>query len=90
MQIEHQMPRDGKQPGFELRLAIVLIAAVQNADPGLLKQVFGRLRPGGQIEQIAEEALLILLDQAIEQIGIAPPQSARQRLTILSQIRREE
>ncbi len=42
--IDHQVPRDGKQPRFKLELPVVLVPAFQHPDPGLLKKILRPLR----------------------------------------------
>lgn len=77
--IDHQVTRDGKQPGLELRLAVVLMTPGKNPQPGLLKKISGGLPAARQIEQVAEEAVLVKSNQALEQLGITASQAARQR-----------
>jgi len=48
------------------------MAALEDADPGLLKKIFGALAAGGEIDQIAKQPVLILLDQLIEEFRVAP------------------
>ena len=70
------MPRDGEEPGFELRFAVILVAALEDADPRFLEKIFGALFVAGDVEQVAEQAVLILLDQAVEQVGVAALEAA--------------
>ena len=84
------MARDGEEPGFEFRLAVVLVAALENADPRFLKKIFGAFFVSGDIHQVAEQAVLILLDQAVEQIGVALLEAARNSLRFIAHQRREE
>ena len=84
------MPRDGEEPGLEFRFAIVLVAALEDADPGFLKKVFGAFFVSRDVDKIAEQAILILLDQAVEQIGVAPLQAARDALCFIAHQRGEE
>src|SRR5208283_1659277 len=51
------------------------MALLQHAQPGLLEQVFGRRPVSGQVQQIAQQPVLILLDQRVEQVRIATPES---------------
>ena len=53
------------------RFSVVLPAALQHADPGFLKKIFGQRRISGQEKQIAIEPVLVLVDQEIQQIRIA-------------------
>src|SRR5690242_18955734 len=50
------------------------MAAFQHAYPGFLKEIFRQLPVSAQVQQILEQPVLILLDQRIEQFGIALPQ----------------
>jgi hypothetical protein len=81
-EVDHQVARDGEQPGIEARLAVVLRAAQQHPHPGLLEEVFGDLALAGQEQQVAQQAVLIELDQLVEQFGVLrfrPRQSPRFR-----------
>src|SRR5260370_1379720 len=84
------MPSDGEEPGFELRLAIVLVAALENADPRLLKKILGALFVSSDVHEIAEQAELTLFNQAVAQIGAARLQAARGALCFLSHESAEE
>src|SRR5260370_29711605 len=88
--MELQVPRDGEQPGLESRLAVVRMPALEDADPRLLEKVFGPLFVSCDVHEIAEQAILILLDQPVEQIGVAPPQAARDALCVIAHQRRDE
>src|SRR5580704_12366277 len=65
------MPGDGKKPGAEFVLAVVLMAAFEDSNPGFLEKVFGQFAMSGEVSQITQQAMLILLDQTVEQIRIA-------------------
>jgi hypothetical protein len=65
------MPGDGKKPGAEFVLAVVLMAAFEDSNPGFLEKVFSQLAVSGEVGQIAQQAMLILLDQTVEQIRVA-------------------
>ena len=69
--VNRQVARNAKQPGAELVASIVLAAALEDANPRLLKKVFGQIAAAGQVNQIAQQPVLIFLDQPIQQIGIA-------------------
>jgi hypothetical protein len=51
------------------------MAALEDANPGFLKKVFGALFAPGDVDEIAKEPVLVLFDQAVEQAGIAAPQA---------------
>ena len=74
--VDHQMAGDGEEPGFKFGFAVVLVAALEDADPGFLEKVFGALFVSGDVDEVAEQAVLILLDQAVEQIRVALLQAA--------------
>jgi hypothetical protein len=57
-------------------LAVVLAAALQHPQPGFLEKVFGGFTAAGQVNQIAQQTMLILFDQPIQQVGIVTPKSA--------------
>ena len=69
--VDDQVAGDGEEPGFKFGIGIVLMAALKDANPGFLEEVFGERRIAGEEEQITIEALLVLLDEAIEKVGIA-------------------
>src|SRR5688572_7480162 len=75
--VQHQVARDGDQPGFELEAAVVLRASLQHAQPRLLEDVLGQLAVSAEMKQVAKKAMLVLEDQSVQQLGIAPPQPAR-------------
>src|SRR5713101_1677420 len=77
------MARDGEEPGFKFRLSVVLVAALKDADPGLLEKILGALSVSRYVYQVAEQPILILLDQAVEQIGVALLQAARDALCFI-------
>src|SRR6476619_2761074 len=72
--VDHQVTRNGEEPGLELGLAVVLVAALQDAYPCFLEKILGALAIASDVKQIAEQPVLILLDQAVEQLGIAASQ----------------
>src|SRR5437879_10544544 len=37
--VNHQVARDGKEPRFKFRFAVVLVAAFEHADPRFLKKI---------------------------------------------------
>ena len=72
-----QVAGDGKEPGIEAGFAVVLGAAKQDAHPGLLEEVFGDFALAGQEEQVAQEAMLIELDEVVEEFGVLTLQATR-------------
>ena len=88
--VDDEMARDGEKPGFEFRFAVVLMAAFENADPGFLKEILGTLLVSSDVDQVTEQAVLLLLDQAIEQIRVAPLQTARDGLSFVGHQRGEK
>ena len=74
---------DGKEPGFKSGPAVVLVAALENADPGFLEKIFGALPVPSDVDEVAEQPVLILLDQAVEKIGVAALQAARDGLCFI-------
>src|SRR5690348_17062754 len=57
--------------------------AFQHAQPRFLKKIFGALPVCGQVQQIAEQPELVLLDQPVEQIGVALFERACQGLGVV-------
>src|ERR1700722_3596005 len=68
--IDDQVASDGEQPGIEPGLAVELVAALQHPHPGFLKNVFCHLPVPREVEEITEQAVLILDDELIEQLRI--------------------
>src|SRR5438876_10674016 len=52
------------------------MAAFQHANPGFLEEVLGQFTISRKINQIPEQAMLVLLDQAVEQVGMPATQAA--------------
>src|SRR5882762_266779 len=72
--VDDQVARDREEPGVKFRFAVVLVPALQHADPGLLKEVFGALAISRYVEQIAEQPVLVLLNETVEQLWVAASQ----------------
>ncbi len=75
--VDHQVARDGENPGIEAGLAVVLRAAPQDANPDFLKEVFGHFALAGEEHQIAHQAVLVGFDELIEQLRVLALQPAR-------------
>ena len=75
--VDHQVPGDGEKPRFKFRFSVVLMAALEHPDPSLLKKVLRPRFVSGNVHEVAEKSVLILFDQPVEQVGIAPLQAAR-------------
>ena len=60
-------------------LPLYWAAAEEDAHPGLLEEVFGDFALAGEEEQVAQEAVLIELDEVIEELGVLALQAARDR-----------
>ena len=65
---------DRHEPGDEAVAPVVEMPLFQHAQPDLLKQVFSDRAIAGEVQQITQQPVLILLDQRIEQIRIAAPE----------------
>ena len=59
----------------EAASAVVVVALLQHAHPGFLEQVLGGSAVPGQMQQVAQQAMLILRDQCVEQVRIATAQA---------------
>jgi 23S rRNA (guanosine2251-2'-O)-methyltransferase len=68
--VDDQVAGDGEQPGIESGLAIELIAALQYPHPGFLENIFCHLPVPGEVEEVTQQAMLILNDELIEQLRI--------------------
>ncbi len=73
--IDDEVVRDGEEPGAECVLVVELVTAFEHADPGFLKQVFRQFAASGQVQEIAKKAMLVLLDQTVEQVRISTSKS---------------
>ncbi len=69
-EIDDKVAGDGEEPGIEAGFAVVLRAAEQDTHPGFLEEIFGGLAFAGEEEEIAQEAMLVGLDELIEEGGI--------------------
>src|SRR5712691_4903506 len=57
--VNRQIPRHRKQPGVEIAAGIKTLDALGDAQPGLLKQIFGQGRLAHQPQQVTIEPVLI-------------------------------
>ena len=74
--IDGEVARNGEEPGAECIFVVELVSAFEDADPGFLEEVFGQFAASGQVHEVAEKAMLVLLDEAIEQVRISTSKSA--------------
>src|SRR5271157_4958100 len=73
--VEEQIVRDGEKPCTEFMTAVVLVAALKHPDPGFLKEVLSNFPAPGQVYEVTQKTVLVLLDQVIEKVGIMTPKS---------------
>src|SRR5260370_5782884 len=59
------------------------MAALQHADPRLLEKVLGARAVAGDVQQIAEQAVLILFDERVKQLRVAAFQAKGQGLGVV-------
>jgi hypothetical protein len=64
-----------EEPCAERVFVVELVPAFEHADPRFLEQVFRQFAAAGQVNQVAEKAMLVLLDEAVEQVGISTSKS---------------
>ena len=57
--------------------SVVLMSALQNANPSFLEKIFGGCPVPRQRQQITQQPMLVLLDEAVEQVGIATAEALR-------------
>src|SRR5690242_6238273 len=81
--VDNEVARDRHQPGLELVARAVLRAAFEDANPGVLEDVLCELRISREVEEVAIQAMLILLDELIEYGRVAAAQSARDLFAFL-------
>src|SRR5215472_3893440 len=60
--VESEIARDAEEPGLEAGMAVVGGAALEDTKPGFLHEIVDALAPAEQINEIANKAVLILLD----------------------------
>src|SRR5215470_14309835 len=74
--VDGQITRHSIEPSREFVSAIVLTATLENANPCFLEEVLGEVTIPCEAYQIPEQPVLILLDELIQQLGIAPAKTA--------------
>jgi hypothetical protein len=82
--VNDQVARDGQQPRLKFGLGIVLVAAFEHANPRFLEKIFGQRGVAGKKQKITIQALLVLLNQAIENLWIALAEAVSQDLAFVS------
>jgi len=60
------------------------VAAFEDADPRLLKKILRAFFVSRDVNEIAKQAVLILLDQAVEKIRVAFLQSPSDALRVIA------
>ena len=83
--VDGEIARDGEEPGLEAGAAVVGATALQNAQPGLLHQVVDEIAPPEQVDEVADQTELILLDQVVQQGDVSLTKTACDPLRIGSQ-----
>ena len=68
--IDKEVAGDGEKPCLKPRLAVILPTTHQNTHPDLLEEVLSLFAIAGQIEQIAEQTVLVTNDQLVQKPGI--------------------
>jgi 23S rRNA (guanosine2251-2'-O)-methyltransferase len=68
--IDDQVAGDSEQPCIEPGLAVELVAAFQHPHPGFLEDVFRHLTVPGEVQEVTQQAVLILDDELIQQLRI--------------------
>jgi hypothetical protein len=84
--IDHEVAGDRKQPGLEFPACAVLGAALKYADPGVLEKILRHLLIAREIQEVAVEAVLVLLDELIQYTRIASLQGSRDLFALLHPI----
>jgi len=64
--IDHEVPSDREQPCVETAGGVVLLAALEDADPGLLKEIVGAFATTGEVRKVAIKPVLIDLDEPLQ------------------------
>lgn len=80
--VDGQIAGDSEEPGFEAGLAVVGAATLEDAEPGFLDEVVDGVAAAEDIDEVADETVLILRDQGAEESYIAVTQAARDLLGV--------
>jgi len=60
--IDRQVASNCEEPCAERVLIVELVSAFEHANPRFLEEVFRQFPAAGQVQEIAEKAMLVLLD----------------------------
>ena len=85
--IDGEIARDGEEPGLKARTPVVGGATLQNPQPRLLHEVIDTVAPAQQVDEVANEAVLILLDQSLQERDISLTQTKPDLLRFALQVR---
>ena len=80
--VDGEVAGDGEEPGFEAGLAVVGASALEHTEPGFLHQVIDQVAAADYIDEVADEAVLILRDECVEKSDIPMTQAARDLLGV--------
>ena len=78
--IDGEIAGDGKKPGLKTRASVVGASVLKNPDPCFLYHVIDLVALSQQIDKVANQTILILLDQSVEQSNIAFAKTTRNLL----------
>ena len=78
--IDGEIAGNGKKPGLKTRASVIGAATLKNPDPCFLYKVVDLVAPPQQIDKVANQTILILLDQSVEQSNIAFAKTTRNLL----------
>ena len=81
--VDDQIARNGEKPRFELGFGVVLVASLEDANPRFLEKVFGDGGVAREEEKVTVEAMLVLLNEAIKEVGIAAAKSIGEGLGVV-------
>ena len=70
------MARDRKQPRLKARSPVELAGPIERAHPGFLHQVLGQIAAGGEVDQIAQQPVVVLRDQPGDMLRIPSPNAS--------------
>src|ERR1700691_1845076 len=80
--IEGKIARNSKQPWLEARLSVVGVTALQDAQPRFLDQVIDGISPSHKVGEVADEPILILSDQSVQESDISLAKTTRNLMRI--------
>jgi hypothetical protein len=71
--VDRQVSGNRKEPGFETGAAVIVRTALDYTQPGFLDQIVNVVTAAQEIDEVAHQAVLVKLDQFVEERYIPLP-----------------